>query len=1354
VVRVASIARRGEQFGIVLSGQGKEQPGQSRARFLNDDRVFSVNDGDFAGDLRGWAFDLPQTGEWHVRHSIVPVGSAQRSQLTVTQGSKVVGSVELDERQQVGDFAVLPPLPPHNRPLLALAYFDYASGQPVLALFDAATGERFREFVGHTGRITSVAFTGDGKFLTTAADDQTVCVWSLTDLEQILGARGRLSGLTVDARASDKKLIVTHTDRELETAGVAAGDIIEGVVSAAKFQPLTTARELYQAISLVKPGEVIKLRRGRDANDRRDIEVSVKQGIDERKPLFTFFAATNEQGLVARWIGWSPLGPYDSSDAVVEKLLGWHFNTDRAAAPVAFATVDQYRARFATRGLLQKLLETGRPQLAQRPTPESPSLSLWLPRIGAEPLALEEGTSIVLRQPPGRIEATSAPFPARQVESIRWRLGDATGDFKKAEDHWRADLKEIEWKRGNHPLQVELTSKPPDRRLTQVFTLIYEPASPKVTSSIPARVETSKPSFDFQADIAPAAVGEAVHSKLLQQHAGTEPQLVREIDSSEPHTIREQVRLQPGRNLLMVIAENSAAMNGQTSDERASLAVEVYYNPPKASPPPKIELYDLVAHADDGGHENQQIATDGTAVVYYPKVVLRGQVSGSESLSIAEYRLDRDQTAAPFAGFSSGMAKTFQIEQPLVLQPGKNQLVLLAQAGSGERTERLLRLEYRPRLPQITVWPLPERVFVQQFRFIAELALPADRQPYQMEMHLNGERLPDQDMSLAGNLLTATMALRPGDNRLELILSNAWSGQPVLHAHAVRYIRPPRIVRLTPEQTSDPPALAMKLDVDGDRVPSEMKVLVNGETRRVEFDAQQVGQTNQWRLDAKPVLLEPGENRIAVSVKDDEAESAPENFPLTVEKRSLPVPEVVVLSQHNQAVLPDSQVVVEAIVRSSSPIRDVVLDDGSKRLPAISPLTAQSKNDKGVYEYVFQTAVSSDSDATLWRLQAVNNSGRTVVEIPNVVIAQPIKIVLESVAAKASRARYPVTTTATRELVLDRPLPQSTALLSGYVLAEPDTVEATRDIPIQVWVNGFLQRPVLAGALQAGTLRRPFVAEIELTQGRNNLIEVGINEPDLPSEITNRTTLRLDCAAPNTSRRLHLLVIAVGGKRDEVAQIRERAVEAIQGTFKSPGEFVAPSFEKGVIHAVLVGSTVQRSKVLFEIGRLARGLRANDVAMIYYQGDVQETDENFYLTTAATKSLADPTQTAISRDELNRWFGRLAGAQLILLDVDRSATPSDSKRTGLHARWPADSHIAFFRFVWAPSQPAKPPNEPVLLTAWEQSARDSKTLSDIDSRLESFTTAETSRYPARIIYEKHLPAALGTLQLREFPDKP
>jgi hypothetical protein len=409
----------------------------------------------------------------------------------------------------------------------------------------------------------------------------------------------------------------------------------------------------------------------------------------------------------------------------------------------------------------------------------------------------------------------------------------------------------------------------------------------------------------------------------------------------------------------------------------------------------------------------------------------------------------------------------------------------------------------------------------------------------------------------------------------------------------------------------------------------------------------------------------------------------------------------------------------------------------------------QTKNAHGQYEYHLNESLPGGIDSRLLRIEAENRGGRKTFDIPTTVIIPPASVFLESVALKSQPKRtYPLTKNQLGQLVLSQELAESELVLSGYVLSPRGKAAESRHVPVQVWVNGFLQRPVLAGAIQGDSMRRPFQAEIVLSQRRGNQIDVDIVDPDLPSDASSRTRLALDCAKPNTTRKLHLLIVAVGAKREEGTLVLERAVAAVQGRAKNAREFTSPAFEQGVIHGVLLGNTVQRNKVLFEIGRLARNLRPNDVAMIYYQGDVREADETFYLATSATKALADPKQTEIGRDELNRWFGSISGAQLILLDVDRSALTQQATLAlqNVKARWPAESKIAFFRFSWAVPERAAAPDVPVLLTALEKVGPKGGTLAQIDKGLAEFSATEGKRYPAGITYDRQVPAILGRIE--------
>src|SRR5204862_5525635 len=115
--------------------------------------------------------------------------------VSVYDGKKEVRRIELKEGQKLTDFALLPPKPPLQPPILALAYHEL--GQPTLALYNAASGERVRQLGGHSDRIYCLAFSADGRLLVSASEDQTVCIWTLVNLDQTVGRLGVLPGVGV-----------------------------------------------------------------------------------------------------------------------------------------------------------------------------------------------------------------------------------------------------------------------------------------------------------------------------------------------------------------------------------------------------------------------------------------------------------------------------------------------------------------------------------------------------------------------------------------------------------------------------------------------------------------------------------------------------------------------------------------------------------------------------------------------------------------------------------------------------------------------------------------------------------------------------------------------------------------------------------------------------------------------------------------------------------------------------------------------------------------------------------------------------------------------------------------------------
>src|SRR5205807_6911321 len=143
--------------------------------------IFDFSKQPLTEDTRDWKPAAPAAAGWRVRVS----AADGRAVLSIFQGQDLVREIKLAKGLAVTDYALLPPRPPLDVPVLAVASHDL--GQPMLQLYNAKTGEQIRQLTGHMDPISCLGFSADGRLLASVAEDQTVCVWSLTNLDQVLG---------------------------------------------------------------------------------------------------------------------------------------------------------------------------------------------------------------------------------------------------------------------------------------------------------------------------------------------------------------------------------------------------------------------------------------------------------------------------------------------------------------------------------------------------------------------------------------------------------------------------------------------------------------------------------------------------------------------------------------------------------------------------------------------------------------------------------------------------------------------------------------------------------------------------------------------------------------------------------------------------------------------------------------------------------------------------------------------------------------------------------------------------------------------------------------------------------------
>ena len=103
-----------------------------------------------------------------------------------------------------------------------------------MKVWDATSGQETLTLKGHTGRVTSVAFSPDGKRLASASLDQTVKVWDATSGQETLTLKGHTGWVWSVAFSPDgKRLASASCGQDGEGVGRHASSVNAGVASGA-----------------------------------------------------------------------------------------------------------------------------------------------------------------------------------------------------------------------------------------------------------------------------------------------------------------------------------------------------------------------------------------------------------------------------------------------------------------------------------------------------------------------------------------------------------------------------------------------------------------------------------------------------------------------------------------------------------------------------------------------------------------------------------------------------------------------------------------------------------------------------------------------------------------------------------------------------------------------------------------------------------------------------------------------------------------------------------------------------------------------------------------------------------------
>jgi WD40 repeat protein len=1208
----------------------------------------------------------------------------------------------LEPGQAVTAFAIVPPPGPNTVPILAVATWDSRIGEPLLLLRNATTGKRLRQLNGHVQPIRSLSATSDGRLLVSAADDQTVSVWSMTDLSDIVGQHATLNGLTL--RADDKSCVVTKVDAdEPGTKGLRVDDAIESIsFSAADRKPktVTSPLEFFEALWAEKPGTDVQLNVRRNGQPQA-VKVTLDQGIDERKPLATVFVSRDQQ---PQWIAWNPQGPYDVGARDAERFLGWHFNPAKSGEPVRFAKADAYRERLHKPGLLRSLLtnanlgdalrELDRPVSVPRPT-------IFCSIDGVDPVRFggEATEQILIRQPKAtlRMRIQGPSIAKNEVENISWRLNDGewqTVSLNQAAGDSITQSLDLP-KRGIARVQMRVRTREREpQQVTRDLVLRYQPPPPSIqlVGQTESRIVVRDPQFRLKAAVQPASAGQKAIVRLRQGDKSPQQKQLQ---------IDETIALEPGENVLELTAANDGALAGfeEFETDRKTLVVVL-----QTKAAPQITFASLAEESPLAPPGAEIMLVPGRPIVTTARIVrIQGKIVGANPLTVAQIG------DTPLTGFRPGAAAEFAFDQKVTLKPESQNFVFRSQTAGSPVVESQLTIVHRPSLPLLTLTdPVPDRVLTEgkdplevevKGTITPPDGLPAEQlAPYQIVLRvMNVLPVPQSDgvETIIGSdkigpdgTLAAKVRIQPGENRIDVILRNQWHDGSAIERR-VLYRQPPKIIgAMKTSIAADKPFAELVADVES---TSELtRVECNGREYPVNEVVKPV-QDRSYLVTIPQVALSPGANTIRLSVAN-QVGPALDDGQATLNYQP-PKPrspaKVDVLNRPQNAVLDPQFQTRFAIQSDGSRIERIELRRGATVLKSITDPAQEAVGQENFRANGEIGPVELTEGADRLTLVAINGGGATAESF--IVCYIPTPEWLEIDKPKS-------------------PQPDGEVTLTGrvnWVGANRAAEFEKKLLNMRVYVNsGFQQQiPTLK---PAGDKSMEFTVHVILNRPKDNLVEVVC--PDLRPESGGQQRFVIDCTQPKEEpRTLHLIVVAVDPARAKVTDKRLalRALQALQASGAAAGTAGLRStvFQRVMMHPYtkeqptqVVSGYVTCEHIRDALESIRRHSKPNDVAMIYWLGDEAVNENGYlYLATSETRPGRKLAHSAIGLREILEFPRETPGACALLLDTAGGPYPPDTPKS---ESLPS-TRVAVMRYAWSTKTDAVPG----LLMALEESAQ-------------------------------------------------
>jgi WD40 repeat protein len=1167
-----------------------------------------------------------------------------------------------------------------DRRLLAVGYFR--GGDPALGLYDADSGDQVRELTGHLGAITSLAFSEDGKRLASASEDQTVSVWNLADVPDLLTQRGMLRGLIAVDRAGQKGQLITGLEKGSSAEKkLRVDDVISGIVEKGKLRTFDTARDFYVALSERKPGDNVTLRLA----NGNDMALTLDSGIDERKPLFSLFVTRDRD-----WIGWSPMGAYEASGPGAENYIGWHIGTDKPERPTTFALAKEYHKEYFRDGALRELLRTGNLKPLAPPPPPKPRMTLWIGEPDAGPSDRDAQGRYVLKRRKATLHLQLDDFPRDLVDSITWEMDEGKpGTLTAASDQdWVADLgAQMNETRSARIARVALRTRGDDARIYPAEVAFrYEPSAPvlKLTEAGgkkpeigdgPIHLKSTAAAFGLEMEAAPGSAGEKATVCLTHTVRGKKASQAQSWDASERIKLSPRLTLAQGLNVIEIVATNDGAPEREGGPETKRLVLHVDFKPD----PVQILLLEVVP-LPDGNPKRLDGKSGETVLVHSPRVRVRGMVV-TEGNPLAQWQIGKGKPTA----LKLAKDRTFNVELP-ELKPGTQEFVFHASTEGVNKDSALLNVRFAPLPPTVTLIEpeaVNEGVHKGDVIIRGKIEIPRGSEGYKYNsaVLVKGDPLPGAKVEVneKGHKVTVSAPLKPGDTYgLEVRLSNEWEQTTQSNRVLARYMSPPQTIQFA--EVSSPvrePLIELHATVFSrfplTRTEARVRSGTGDETPLSQIRTEPgKGAANTWKVTLKDVPLTQGSNVVRLTAANEQGQAAKAGE-ITVEYKKLAeAPNVKILGPTSDKVQ-TRDYEVKFSVLSKAPLLKVSIIQGDKTTPIEREVGKIAANDDGSYELKENVKVKLQAGTNALAVVALNEGGQS--RAPLEVNCVPIPVRMEIDAMLSPDGRVVEVRPEANGAVVAPQAPTPRLTVKGRVIWEDpnDPLLSRNNQIVRVFVNGFQQRPAELQPPAEGKAERTFETDVLLNRLDNNRIEFEL--PTLKRNNESRPVVKVaKCDGFKQDQWLHLLIIGAGEeKRDALLDNVLKALSArkekeiwctdVFSYIKTYGPLTKADHNLGPEYIRNQLFTIR------ETMRLRQAAGAGDIVLIYFKGgELIDKDKGHLLLTG------DQPDMSLPSTQLAEFFTNSRGANLLFLDVERPSQAAGG--TDQFKDWKDESNVS------------------------------------------------------------------------------